>query len=507
MSNLPTPYNGDFPEENIDLNLLYIDNAIDVATNPNNVIINNGLYVNTIDSNGSVPIVIGGTNASSITIGKAGISTTINGTTGFIQGFNIPGLDTRITTAQTTATDALPKAGGTVTGTVDLTSTAVDLILAGSITGNIKPTTTLTNSLGTSDLVYNNCYATNMLGSRLDTILTGGLLIGNTTANSITVGKTGITTTVNGILSTSVAIGALQINGSINGNLYPSTALLAVGSSVTPWLSADITTLTSTSTILRNGASNTTIMTTGSNTVGQVFKLPVNQGSANSLLQNNGAGTTSWAMPNIWDYGTPVNYFYSNTNPFIGNFPILFTSVGNVAPTYENNQFVQLTDSIGNQNGIIYFNGATQYNNWEIRARIYILGQADGIWFGCNQPSAPISSDTESTANGIRVFFSLYFVNSGMTIYNGSTTVSTQTQSAISYNHDGFRDIVIRKIGTNLVVIYNDGAGSVSTAQSFVCRFDAPITNTTGSYWSIGARTGGSNARHAITYYELRGYS
>ena len=81
MSNLPTPYNGDFPEENIDLNLLYIDNAIDVATNPNNVIINNGLYTNTIDSKGGVPMTIGGTNASSITIGKVGIITTIVGMT------------------------------------------------------------------------------------------------------------------------------------------------------------------------------------------------------------------------------------------------------------------------------------------------------------------------------------------------------------------------------------------------------------------------------------------
>ena len=37
MSNLPSPYDGDYPDDNIDLNLLNLDNAIDVYSIPDNV--------------------------------------------------------------------------------------------------------------------------------------------------------------------------------------------------------------------------------------------------------------------------------------------------------------------------------------------------------------------------------------------------------------------------------------------------------------------------------------
>ena len=44
----------------------------------------------------------------------------ITGTTGLIQGYNIPALNTTTNTALTLATDALPKTGGTMTGNIDM---------------------------------------------------------------------------------------------------------------------------------------------------------------------------------------------------------------------------------------------------------------------------------------------------------------------------------------------------------------------------------------------------
>ena len=85
----------------------------------------------------------------------------ITGTAGLIQGFNIPLLDGRITTAQNTANSALPKSGGTMTGSIT-TNNVVGIDLNGTITGNVYPTNSNVYGVGVSTLPYLSSEINNM---------------------------------------------------------------------------------------------------------------------------------------------------------------------------------------------------------------------------------------------------------------------------------------------------------------------------------------------------------
>ena len=153
----------------------------------------------------------GGTMTGSIALG----TNNITGTTGLIQGFNIPALDTRITTAQTTATDALPKTGGTMTGSI-ITNSATAINLNGTITGNVYPTNIDTYQVGSSTLPY--------LSSEVSSMNTKNIILYNPTrtfSTTISAANTESTTLVlpktQGAAST-----FLQNNGS--GNLSWATA-------------------------------------------------------------------------------------------------------------------------------------------------------------------------------------------------------------------------------------------------------------------------------------------
>ena len=98
----------------------------------------------------------GGTMTGDIVLGTNNITGT-----GLIQGFNIPTLDTRITTAQTTATNALPKSGGTMTGSIT-TNNVVGINLNGTITGNVYPTNSNVYGVGVSTLPYLSSEINNM---------------------------------------------------------------------------------------------------------------------------------------------------------------------------------------------------------------------------------------------------------------------------------------------------------------------------------------------------------
>jgi hypothetical protein len=88
---------------------------------------------------------------------------------------------------------------------------------------------------------------------------------------------------------------SLRLDGTINGNLYPSTAsTFAVGTSTIPYLSGEITTLSGTTNVLRNGATNTTLLTTAASSAGVVMKLPPVIGTAGQFLTTDGVGNSSW---------------------------------------------------------------------------------------------------------------------------------------------------------------------------------------------------------------------
>ena len=204
-------------------------------------------------------LLIGTTNATAITLGKTGITTT-------------------------------------TAGTIALTATAVNMTIAGSITGDIKPTVTNVNNLGTLLLTYNNAYVTNRLGSRFDTVTGSALLIGDTNATDITIGKTVVTTTSAGTIALTGTGVNLTLAGTITGNLIPTITLVSkIGTTLLPILSSDSTTLASTTINLRNGATNGTSITSAAISANIPLKLPTVVGDANQLLLNTGTGgVCSW---------------------------------------------------------------------------------------------------------------------------------------------------------------------------------------------------------------------
>ena len=226
-------------------------------------------------------LLIGDTVATGITLGKTGVNTT-------------------------------------TVGTLALTATGLCMTLAGTITGTIKPTVTGVNNLGTLALSYNTSYINTNLSSRFDTMAAGTLLIGNTTTNGITIGKTGITTTTAGTLALTATTVNLTLAGSITGDIKPTVANVnTVGSSTVPFLSSEIVTQSTTNTIIRNGAVNSTVITSGSTGVDNVFKLPTTVGLVNQIATTNGTGQLSWfSMSN-------TSYYSFNNILLNGTFVVL----------------------------------------------------------------------------------------------------------------------------------------------------------------------------------------
>jgi hypothetical protein len=131
----------------------------------------------------------GGTMTGDIAIG----TNNITGTTGLIQGFNIPTLNTNITTAQTTATNALPKAGGTMTGLLTLAST-------NNVSGSIIPSADTLYSIGdaTGNQYGIGNFRTALRCPVLDTNTAVSLNIGTFNPSTINIGRTLITTQILG---------------------------------------------------------------------------------------------------------------------------------------------------------------------------------------------------------------------------------------------------------------------------------------------------------------------
>jgi len=305
----------------------------------------NTSYVNNMlgflfDTNSAGTLLIGDTTATSIVLGKVGVTTTtagilaltntgsvmlLSGTvTGDIKptvsGANNLGTSSVlysnafISTIQTSKLDTISpgtlligdtnataitigKSGVTTTsaGTIALTGTGISMTVAGTITGDIKPTVTSANDIGTTLLAYNTSYININLGSRFDTNTAGTLLIGDTTATGITLGKTGVTTTTVGTLALTNTVVNLTLVGTITGDIKPTAASVSViGTVALPYLSSAITTQASTTVNIRNGATNGTVLTSAASSANTAFTLPTNVGTYNQFLRTDGTGKLSW---------------------------------------------------------------------------------------------------------------------------------------------------------------------------------------------------------------------
>ena len=171
----------------------------------------------------------------------------------------------------------LPLSGGTMTGLIDMGSnniTGTGTVAAGTfdvggnvlitspdsttlqINNNLLPSSTTTHNLGSISKRWNNIYT--------NTLDTG----------------TGV---------------SIIVNGTITGDVQPTSINGGrLGQSTLPWLSSEITTENTKNLKIWNSDRlyNTTI--TSSNTSNTTIVLPVSSGNSNSILINDGAGSTSW---------------------------------------------------------------------------------------------------------------------------------------------------------------------------------------------------------------------
>ena len=171
----------------------------------------------------------------------------------------------------------LPLSGGTMTGVIDMGSnniTGTGTVAAGTfdvggnvlitspdsttlqINNNLLPSSTTTHNLGSISKRWNNIYT--------NTLDTG----------------TGV---------------SIIVNGTITGDVQPTSINGGrLGQSILPWLSSEITTENTKNLKIWNSDRlyNTTI--TSSNTSNTTIVLPVSSGNSNSILINDGAGSTSW---------------------------------------------------------------------------------------------------------------------------------------------------------------------------------------------------------------------
>jgi hypothetical protein len=106
-------------------------------------------------------------------------------------------------------------------------------------------------------------------------------LSGGTMTGTLTLGNLGI---------------AMTLFGAINGNLTPSTNNTRIlGQVGNAWNTAEITTCSGTTNVIRNGATNSTTLTSAAASASIPFVLPSLIGSASQFLTTNGSGQSSWA--------------------------------------------------------------------------------------------------------------------------------------------------------------------------------------------------------------------
>jgi len=446
------------------------------------------IQTSNIDSISAGILSIGPTNAAAITLGKTGITTTIAGTialtstgvnittAGTVTGNIIPtvtnvnnlgaptllyaelnanlcnvsqidtlgGSSTSILEIGPTNAAAITigKTGVTTTtaGTLALTSTGVNMTIAGNITGDIIPTVSKVNNLGSSTLLYAEINADSCKTSRIDTLVPGGsntgvLLIGDTNATGITLGKLGVTTTTAGTIALTSTGVNMTVAGSITGDIQPTTgSIFKLGTNLLPYLSSNVVTQSNTNLKIKNGALNGTLITSASTTANLPFIMPAIQGTSGQILTNDGVGTTSWiTLPSggvsgimCLKSGSGVDQVIGNTSTIV-NLPIIKYAVGNI------NKYI--TNSIViNATGYYTINGNMQIQTGglcTVYAEIYInntVSLTTAVNYISMASDNILFNKTVQISSGDIITYRVYTSNTnGVTVYQNSSTYMAVT--------------------------------------------------------------------------------
>ena len=155
-----------------------------------NVSIPSALTASSVDNAGA--ITLGGTNATSVAIGKSGVTTTVNGN-----------LATNVTANRIVTTGT----GGVLSALSPTNNTLVGFNSSGIITQY--------NAAAIATLLGNTTLSTSVLSGITSIDGAGAITLGGTNATSVAIGKSGANTTVNGNLTTNVTANSVVVT---NGN-------------------------------------------------------------------------------------------------------------------------------------------------------------------------------------------------------------------------------------------------------------------------------------------------
>jgi hypothetical protein len=239
--------------------------------------------------------------------------------------------------------------------------------------------------------------------------------------------------------------------------------------------------------------SGTLTIQPSASTTGHTLTLPSAQGSAGTVLRNNGNGDLSWSLTTqpIFYWSRPANGDPRSSQAFNGTFSGNATITGvSVADG------VRLTAASNNQLGAVNWNitGFDFSRDFALRVSFYQGLNADGIFIGFGGSSEILSS---GTANNAVVFqYNTWNTNQNTQFYhNGSAQGTALTfKAGPAYTDDWMTTTIEQRTygSTKILTVYHGSNNCmenaiVSTSFSFG-----------GSYLAVGARTGASNGQHFV---------
>jgi hypothetical protein len=298
----------------------------------------------------------------------------------------------------------------------------------------------------------------------------------------------------------------IQVNRTLQSSGGIVASSFAVSGDSNYVASTDFDDITAGDLKFKDDSGNVITVTAPASVTAHTLTLPSAQGSSNSVVSNNGSGALTWGyistlLPKRWEFGRRRFKWK------IGMSTTGFTLGGDAYnSTQASNYYVGLTTATNGQQGRFYydFGSAPSIGDWEMRAQIKSGSGADGFLFFANSSVANSSMSVGSASNGYQAFINEYGPNGYfIKLYDGSSTITTQTGKTTDLNNGYPQLISFRKIGTTLTIELLDYQGSYSA--SF--QFEGTTTSSADArYWGIAAFTGASNTAHEMHSMELRDY-
>jgi hypothetical protein len=246
--------------------------------------------------------------------------------------------------------------------------------------------------------------------------------------------------------------------------------------------------------VAMNGSSSGTLtIQPAASTTGHTLTLPSAQGSAGTVLRNNGNGGLSWSRTTqpIFYWSRPANGDPRSSQTYNGTFSGDATMTG--VAVYDG---VRLTTNSNNLLGAVNWNitGFDFSMDFVLRVNFYQGLNADGIFIGFGGSSEILSS---ATANNAVLFqYNTYSSNQNTQFYrNGSAQGSALNwRAGPTYTNTWMTTTIEHRTygSTKILSVYH---GSHNNMENAIVTTGFTFG---GSYLCVGARTGLSNGQHFV---------